>query len=257
MRCGTSETVLPPTVLFNEGWMLRLILEWAARHRQSLSALRFDEGSHWYSEALLPSRFKPRRRGDTGGEGFTHADGVIGHFRLQGTRGDIELLADARQLTVIEAKMASGLSPGTKHAPEFNQAARNVACIAHLVERAGIDPTTIRLAFVVLAPSNRIAEGAFAAVTKSLICEAVDKRAQVFDAAAAAWCAECFAPLLERCSIQAVAWEQVLAEIAAADPESGRQLDQFYAQCLRHNPVRPFGKSAERTADVDTNADPI
>jgi len=41
----------------------------------------------------------------------------------------IELLPGARQLTVIEAKMASGLSAGTKHAPNFNQAARNVAAL--------------------------------------------------------------------------------------------------------------------------------
>src|SRR5437870_3848792 len=112
--CGKSGAVLPPTALFNEGWMLRLILDWTAQHRSSIPALRFDTGSIWYSEALLPSRFRPRKRGDIAGEGFTHADGVIGHFRLlPGGRGDIELVSPARQLMVIEAKMASGLSLGT------------------------------------------------------------------------------------------------------------------------------------------------
>src|SRR4051812_5034183 len=117
-RCGTPNTVLPATELFNEGWMLRLVVDWASRHRSAIAELRFDEGSRWYSEALLPSRFKPRKRGDAAAEGFTHADGVIGHFTVRSGRGDIELSAGARQLTVIEAKMASGLSPGTKHAPE-------------------------------------------------------------------------------------------------------------------------------------------
>ena len=78
-RCGEAEGVLPPTALFNEGWMLRLVLDWVERHPSAIEALRFDEGSTWYSEALLGSRFRPRRRGDVG-EGFTHADGVIGHF---------------------------------------------------------------------------------------------------------------------------------------------------------------------------------
>src|ERR671913_2269173 len=91
MRCGQSGAVLPPTALYNEGWMLRLVLDWASRHPSSIPELAFDDGSRWYSEALLPSRFKPRRRGDTSAEGFTHADGVIGHFRVRSGRGDIEL----------------------------------------------------------------------------------------------------------------------------------------------------------------------
>jgi hypothetical protein len=36
---------------------------------------------------------------------------------------------------VVEAKMASGLSAGTTRAPDFNQAARNVACIAQVGAR--------------------------------------------------------------------------------------------------------------------------
>lgn len=164
-RCGHPDAVLPPTALYNEGWMLRLVLDWASEHRSALLDLSFAQASQWYSEALLASRFQPRRGRDTAGEGFTHADGVIGHFRLRPSgRGDIELLADAHQLLVVEAKMASGLSAGTTRAPTFNQAARNVACIAHLVSSAGIDPSTFTsLGFVLLAPAARITEGAFAA----------------------------------------------------------------------------------------------
>src|SRR3954471_17890060 len=92
-RCGQPNAVLPPTELFNEGWMLRLVLDWAASHPSALGPLTFEDGSTWYSEALLGSRFRPRKRGDPSGEGFTHADGIIGHFRLRPSgRGDIELL---------------------------------------------------------------------------------------------------------------------------------------------------------------------
>lgn len=178
------------------------MLDWAAHHPTAIPALTFDEDSRWYSEALLASRFRPRRRGDTAGEGFTHADGVIGHFRLRpGGRGDIELLAGARQLLVVEAKMASGLSAGTTRAPEFNQAARNVACIAHLVSGARIDPSTFTtLGFVLVAPAARIAEGAFAAaIDKTAICAAVTLRAEGFDAAAVEWCRSCFDPVALRC----------------------------------------------------------
>jgi hypothetical protein len=53
--------------------------------------------------------------------------------------------------------MASGLSPRTKYAATFIQAARNVACMAHLVNEARLDPSRLALRFVVLAPEQRIA----------------------------------------------------------------------------------------------------
>jgi hypothetical protein len=238
-RCPEHDTVLPPTALFNEGWMLRLVLDWAESHRDAIPELQFNDDSKWFSEALLPSRFRPRKRGDTGGEGFTHADGVIGHFKVRDKRGDIELLPGACQLTVIEAKMASGLSAGTKYAPQFNQAARNVACIAHLVAGAKIDPASIHLGFVVIAPQQRIDEGAFAAVTRESICEAVTKRARAYEDLAVAWCEDQFKPVAERCSIDVLSWETVLDHIAAVDADTGREFTEFYKQCVRYNPMRP------------------
>ena len=241
-RCGQPASVLPPTTLFNEGWMLRLVLDWAAQHRSSIKPLSFYEGSIWYSEALLASRFRPRWRGDSAAEGFTHADGVIGHFRLRpGGRGDIELLSTAKQLIVVEAKMASGLSSGTKYAPDFNQAARSVACIAHLVSAPGIDVSRLtNLGFVVVAPATRIAEGAFtSALDKVAMSDVVARRAGAFDAAASEWCKRHFDPVLERCSMSEVSWEAILADIAAADSEVGERLNEFYKDCLRYNPLRP------------------
>jgi hypothetical protein len=239
--CGTPATVLPPTTLYNEGWMLRLVLDWASRHPSSIPELAFDEGSRWYSEALLPSRFKPRRRRDTSAEGFTHADGVIGHFRVRSGRGDIELSPGARQLTIVEAKMASGLSVGTKHAPAFNQAARNVACIAHMLSQGSVpEREPVSASFVLLAPQARISEGAFrAAMDKDAIVAAVRRRADDFDQAASDWCSSCFEPIAGRCSICALSWEDVLLGVREADPKSADDFAQFYAQCLKYNPIRP------------------
>jgi hypothetical protein len=238
-RCGESNAVLPPTELFNEGWMLRLILDWAAHHPSSIEALRFGQGSTWYSEALLASRFKPRRRGDTSGEGFTHADAVIGHFQLRPEGGgEIELLPGARQITVVEAKMASGLSAGTKHAPDFNQAARNVACIAHLIDSSGVSLESLRhCGFVVVAPKARITDGVFDSVAPEAIDRTVKTRAESFDASAADWFERVFRPVMARCAVTVLAWETALEEISLADPSAGRGLDQFYEQCLRFNPL--------------------
>ena len=238
-RCGTPAGVMPPTALFNEGWMLRLVLHWASHHPTSIEPLTFVEGSRWYSEALLPSRFRPRHRGDEAGEGHTHADGVIGHFQLRGSRGDIELLTDARQLTVIEAKMASGLSGGTTRAKDFNQAARNVACIAHLVSSAAIPAVQMtRIGFVLLAPRARIDAGVFGAMEKAAICEAVARRAEQFDADAVAWRQASFDTLMPSCTISALPWESVVTDIQAIDPSFGETLMDFYLKCLQHNPLR-------------------
>lgn len=136
--------------------------------------------------------------------------------------------------------MASGLSAGTTHAPDFNQAARNVACVAHLVSDSLRDPGELTsLGFVLLAPSARIAEGIFAAVDKTAICTAVTKRAETFGADAMEWCRTHFEPISRRCSVSAVSWETVLSQIAAADPIAGKGLSDFYKECLRHNPFRP------------------
>lgn len=237
-RCGRTDAVLPATALFNEGWMLRLVLDWASRHPSAIPELTFEASSRWYSEALLPSRFRPRRRGDTAGEGFTHADGVIGHFRLRpGGRGDIELLPGAGQLVVVEAKMASGLSAGTTRAPDFNQAARNVACIVQLVSISGIDPAAFtRLGFVLLAPAERIADGIFAAATdKDAICAAVSRRAEAFDREAVEWCRRFFDRVAPRCSVSVLSWEEVLSHIAAVEPLTSERLWEFYRECLRFN----------------------
>lgn len=153
--------VLPPTELYNEGWLLRLVLDWLDRQREIEHPLSFMPGARWYSEALLPSRFLPRTRGDRLAESFTHADGLIGHFDVDsGQRGDARLRADVQQFIVTEAKLGSKLSRGTKNAPDFDQAARNVACIAHMLSVIGVAPLKVRrLGFFVVAPLAQIESG--------------------------------------------------------------------------------------------------
>jgi len=118
MRCTTDMSSLPPTGLYNEGWMLRLLLEWFSQQPASGHPLSFTEGSRWYSEALIPSAFLPRNRGDKFAETWTHADGVIGHFEIGKNRDtDLTLLPEAATLKVLEAKMLSKLSKGIKMPP--------------------------------------------------------------------------------------------------------------------------------------------
>ena len=109
----------------------------------------------------MPSAFLARHRGDPLAENWTHADGVLGHFTI-GNQGkaDLSLRHDATQFLVLEAKMFSELSSGVTSAGHFDQAARNVACIAEVFHRANVQPRPkTQIGFYVLAPDSQIKQG--------------------------------------------------------------------------------------------------
>ena len=154
-KAKDPDRVFPATDFYNEGWMLRLVIDWFSRNPQVHSDIRFLEGSRWYSEALLPFQFLTRQRGDNLAESWTHADGVIGQFEIgKNADGDLTLNEGAKQLVVIEAKMFSKLSAGVTNAGYFNQAARNVASIAEIANRAGIGPASLIMIPLIMYPSS-------------------------------------------------------------------------------------------------------
>ena len=140
LKLSDSELrVMPPTELYNEGWMLRMILDWFAQQAPDNHPLSFSENARWYSEILLPSPFLPRSRKDPLSEAYTHADGAIGHFTVgRSGKGDINLNSDAKQLVIIEAKMFSSLSKGIKNFKDYDQATRTTACIARELNKAQV-----------------------------------------------------------------------------------------------------------------------
>lgn len=236
-RCGSDASVLPPTELYNEGWLLRLVLDWFDRNRTLSHQLSFLQGARWYSEALLPSRFLPQRRGDERAESFTHADGVVGHFTIaSGERGEVRLLPQPRQFMVTEAKLGSTLSSGTKNAPEYDQAARNVACIAHVLD--GVDLTTIeRLGFYVIAPDRQIKVGVFRnLVTKESIYRKVAERVAKYQGKWDGWFMGTFEPVLNHIDLSILSWESILATLP--NNEESKGIREFYALCQQFNPAR-------------------
>ncbi len=235
-RCGSDDSVLPPTELYNEGWMLCLVLDWLDRNRNVDHPLSFETGARWFSQGLLPSRFLPTARVDSKAEAYTHADGVIGHFDINpDKRGDITLQSGARQFVVIEAKLGSGLSAGTRNAPTFDQAARNVACMAHMLANASIIPASVvRLAFFVIAPDEQIRSGVFAdLVTKENIKKKVNARVDEYQVEHDTWFEETFLPTLEKMEVSILAWERVLADLPST-PES-QLIRTFYDKCIVYN----------------------
>jgi len=238
-KAKDSDRVFPATDLYNEGWMLRLVIDWLSRNAQVEFDIHFTEGSRWYSEALLPSAFLARRRGDNLAESWTHADGVIGQFLIgENADGDLSLEEGATQLVVTEAKMFSKLSPGVTNAKYFNQGARNVACIAEIAKRANIAPSLFEdIAFYVIAPKVRIDEGVFSEQMQKIdIREKVQRRVSEYeDQAKSLWFEEWFLPVLEAIKVRCISWEEILAVIVKHDEADGRELGQFYEKCFEFN----------------------
>ncbi len=220
--------------------MLRLALEWYSKNEAPGSPLRFLKSSRWFSEALLPSHFRPRKRDDRTAESWTHADGVIGHFTCSGAGGArLFLTPDATRLVVTEAKLNSPLSGGTKNAPAFDQAARNVACIAELLFEARRPPRELkRIAFFVVAPAEAVSAGVFAPLMeKASMEEKVRLRVASYEPKRTEWLEEWFLPTLERIELGALTWETISNDVATRDPEYGSAYAEFYAKCRAANRV--------------------
>ena len=236
--CTAQSPLFRPTVLYNEGWLLRLVLDWFSAHRVSNHPLGFFDGSRWFSEALLPTAFLARQRGDPLAESWTHADGVVGHF-VVGKEGkaDLSLLQDATHFVVLEAKMFSGLSSGVKNASFFDQAARTVACTAEVFSRAKRSPLAAsHLGFYVLASQSRIKRGVFAqAMDRDSIAENVARRVSQYGGTRDEWYLEWFQPTFEQIEIGVVSWESIIASVGEHDSAFGSSFEEFYGRCIQFN----------------------
>jgi hypothetical protein len=224
-----------PTEIYNEGWLLRGFLHHAAQTDLGDSPFAFAEGSTWFSEALLTTAFKARYRGDPLAESRTHADGVIGHI-LIGEQGKADLALDpeATQFVVIEAKINTPLSSGTRNVPDFDQAARTVACMAEVLHQAGMPPRAMdALAFIVLAPESAIEAGTFSReMDRAGIRDKIQARVGAYEGHLDDWYQGWAEPTLAAIALHSVSWEQA---IRALKPESSQSLKTFYDLCLKFN----------------------
>ncbi|MBW8011468.1 MAG: hypothetical protein FVQ83_09540 [Chloroflexi bacterium] len=239
LKSATSETPqFPPTDLFNEGWLLRLVIDWFSKHAIQENPFSFMESSHWFSEASLPSAFLRRTGGDNLAEAHTKADGVIGHITIgNGTKTELSLLPTASQFMVLEAKIFSKLSTGVTNAKYFDQAARNVACIAEVLKRAHRPPTKItRLGFYVLAPKIQIDTGVFDKnIARTSIREKVKKRVGEYKGEKDSWFQRWGEPTIERIELATLSWEKLFSTIRKYDQESAGAIEGFYKKCLEFN----------------------
>ncbi|MCF8000485.1 MAG: hypothetical protein K9K76_01310 [Halanaerobiales bacterium] len=241
--CDTKDSVIPPTELYNEGWLLRLVINWFSNNNASHELSFVDDEVRWYSELLLPSQFLARNRGDKLAESYTHADGVIGHFKIGNEgKGDILLNEDAKQFIVVEAKMSSKLSKGVTNASYFDQASRNVACIAEVLNRSDMNIDEIdELGFYVIAPKKQLNKKTNLKkyTDEDNVRNKVEKRVEEYKGESGIkkydWYNNWFTPTLKKAKIECLSWEEVISVIKKNDNNYGEELNTFYDKCLKFN----------------------
>ena len=233
----TDAAVFPPTDLYKEGWMLRILL---SIQSEGTKCFPFDflPGVRWFSEALIGSPFLPRFRKDPLAEGYTHSDGIVGHFEFHpDTKTGLTLTTDATQFVVLEAKMFSHLSKGITNVKYYDQAARTMACIAWTISQSSrIVKDFESLGFYVIAPHEQIVGDVFSLQMDRLsIRDKVELRISGYSNEGAkydelqVWFNESFVPVLEHSDIRCVSWESVIDEVGDAS------IREFYNRCLTFN----------------------
>ena len=231
-----TEPNFRPTELYNESWLIKIVLHQASEIEDQDFILSFLPNSTWFSEGLLPTAFKERYRGDKLSESRTNADGVIGHIKIgQKAKADLDLDENASQFTVVEAKVGAPLSKRTSNAKYFDQAARNVACMAEVMARADVDPASLkRLEFIVLAPQYSIDKGTFAKeISLESIQSKVKKRVNAYEGELDDWYSNYFEPILKHINIISLSWESALGWISKNKPKLDEELHSFYDLCLK------------------------
>ena len=230
-RILSDHSVVLPTEIYNEGWLLRLVLDWYFQRAKTSPQAIFHKDSRWFSEGSLSSQFLARCRGDKLAEAHTSADGVVGHFKIA-QRSEIRPSSNAKQLLIIEAKLSSKLSTGTTNARGYDQAARSVGCLAHIASKAELNPNDFSCyGFYVIVPCKRKSDFT-AQTTKASIRKKVKERVNAYGAEKLVWYHKTFLPHLEAMDVGVITWEKLLCDMESNGAE--KKYRDFYTTCCKY-----------------------
>jgi hypothetical protein len=231
---GEPDCIFAETLIFNEGWLLRGVLErWRRSKGQSKFAfLPFPDNIKIYSEAQLFTPFKRRLRIHRQGEGNTHVDGIVGSFSFSNIKSGVVLDNNCEYLAVFEAKMYSGLAGGVKHIGNYSQVSRTLACMVNSVLKRSVD--SIHFAVIYPEDSKKIdptkytrsfiegeIEERLRGYKQSVLINRGDDRLALFE--------KQWKSTLRSIDIEFITWEDILSELGDQD------IDRFYELCKKHN----------------------
>jgi len=240
-----------PSSLYNEGWMLRLVLDWFSKNRKySDFDISFNKNARWFSEGRLTTIFNKSDKGL--GEGYTSVDGVYGNFTV-GTQDEvahnnvsvdkgkhksiIRLDSCCQQFVVIEAKMFSDFSKGVSNCPQYNQVARTLACMSYVLCKSKKDFQSVKkTAFYAFLPEKEINKKTINLFKQKEIKKTVYDRLQKYKdhksySAKEKWYNDTFSPFVDNIPIKIIKWEKILEHIKTEDNSSYKVLNDFYDKC--------------------------
>ena len=127
--------------------------------------------------------------------------------------------------------MGSGLSEGVTNDPNYNQAARTVACMAEAIKFAKLKPVDFdSLAFYLIAPEdNKKINNVY--LKKKNIEDRVKNRCTANNT----WFLNDFLPVLNRITIERISFEYLIDVISSRDNDYGADIKSFYDECLNNN----------------------
>lgn len=218
-----------PTVIYNEGWMIRLLVMESLIQKLKIKNLDFAilATRNWSSEALIKSPFVGIKHNK---ENHTHADIILGDFNVDyNVNGETKLNEEPQVLGIIEAKMGSNLSKGTSNSKSnYNQASRSICCLSYITR----NNPECELFFVVAAPLATINKYKIEnQIKQEYINQQIKNRFKHSEVT--------YSPEIENqvnnCKITAISYEEWIDKLE--NNQVKKILNDFYKKCLFHNKI--------------------
>lgn len=126
-KVGKDWPFPPSLLIYNEGWLLRAVLQlWASSRENKGLPFSCPKEASLFSEAQLRTPFYKAPLKETN----TRVNGLVGDFTIRdGTKSGIDIKQDFKFLAVFEAKMYSGFAQGTTKIKNYSQVSRTIACM--------------------------------------------------------------------------------------------------------------------------------
>lgn len=227
-KVGKDRPFPPSLLIYNEGWLLRAVLQlWASSRENKGLPFSCPKEAALFSEAQLRTPFYKAPLKET----HTHVDGLVGDFTIRdGTKSGIDIKQDFKLLAVFEAKMYSGLAQGTTKIENYSQVSRTIACmINELLTPKKSLAESCSIYYVVLYPkdSTKIRQAQFTKdnIKKEIACRLKDYEAShsILEQFNAEW--ERFLNLIK---IEFKTWEEIIKQINQVE------LETFYRNCVKY-----------------------
>ncbi|MDR2621180.1 MAG: hypothetical protein LBC48_01200 [Dysgonamonadaceae bacterium] len=224
-----------PTIIYNEGWMVRLLVMQSIEQGICIGDINFGEFKEgkYTSEALIESPFMgPELKKEHQNETNTHMDIVIGDFKIDYEESTgIEVDDNAKILGIIEAKMGSDLSQKITNADDYNQVSRSICCLAYKV------PAGCKTFVIVVAPQStlkryKIDENDQLNPTK--IRTQIDKRLEATKKGNIKNIDD-FNRIINHCRVLAISFEDWIDKVT--DSSIKTKLQEFYDACKKWNRI--------------------